>query len=165
MNKHRPTAMNRNVIGRFTTIVVRADQAPLVADRQVSMRWARSWISHQPSPGTSPPPRERTTTMTYYPDGGTKESPSYWRYKEQYFLPLFPAMETALGTDFGLGAIEGFGQTGLYPIYSMGPSGQFFNYADGGSGRGGVATGGGRSASSSRVVTRSSPDISVSTSG
>jgi hypothetical protein len=70
--------------------------------------------------------------MTTYPDGGTKESPSYWRYKEQYFLPFFPAMESALGTDFGLSDVEGFAQTGLYPVYSLGPSGQLFNYSDGG---------------------------------
>ena len=70
--------------------------------------------------------------MTYYPDGGTRESPSYWQYKEQYFLPLFPALETALGTDFGMGSTAGFARTGLYPIHSMGPSGTFFDYSDGG---------------------------------
>ena len=70
--------------------------------------------------------------MTYYPDGGTRESPSYWQYKEQYFLPLFPALETALGTDFGMMGTVGFAETGLYPIHSMGPSGMFFNYSDGG---------------------------------
>jgi len=70
--------------------------------------------------------------MTYYPDGGTRESPSYWQYKEQYFLPFFPALETALGTDFGMGSTAGFAQTGLYPIHSMGPSGMFFDYSDGG---------------------------------
>lgn len=69
---------------------------------------------------------------TYYPDGGTKESPSYWRFKDEFFLPFLPSMETALGTDFGMGSTPGFAQTGLYPIYSMGPSGQFFNYSDGG---------------------------------
>ena len=69
--------------------------------------------------------------MTYYPDGGTRESPSYWQYKDQFFLPLFPALETALGTDFGMGITAGFAQTGLYPIHSMGPSEQFFNYSDG----------------------------------
>lgn len=69
--------------------------------------------------------------MTYYPDGGTRESPSYWAYKDRYFMPFLPALETALGSDFGIGATEGFAQTGLYPIHSMGPAGQFFNYSDG----------------------------------
>ena len=70
--------------------------------------------------------------LTYYPDGGTKESPSYWKFKDEFFLPLLPALETALGTDFGLGAVKGFAESGLHPIYAMGPSGQFFNYSDGG---------------------------------
>ncbi len=70
--------------------------------------------------------------LTYYPDGGTKESPSYWKFKDDFFLPLLPALETALGTDFGLGAVKGFAESGLHPIYALGPSGQFFNYSDGG---------------------------------
>lgn len=70
--------------------------------------------------------------QTYYPDGGTKESPSYWKFKDEFFLPLFPSLETALGTDFGLGAVKGFAESGLHPIYAMGPSGEFFNYSDGG---------------------------------
>jgi hypothetical protein len=72
--------------------------------------------------------------LTYYPDGGTKESPSYWKFKDDFFLPLFPALETALGTNFGLGAVKGFAESGLHPTYAMGPSGQFFNYSDGGLG-------------------------------
>jgi hypothetical protein len=69
--------------------------------------------------------------QTYYPDGGTKESPSYWRFKDAFFLPFLPSLETALGTDFGLKDTTGFAETGLFPIYSMGPSGQLFNYSDG----------------------------------
>ena len=41
-----------------------------------------------------------------------------------------------LGTDFGLSHAPGFDQTGQYPSLVGGPSGAFFNYADGGSGRG-----------------------------
>jgi hypothetical protein len=70
--------------------------------------------------------------LTYYPDGGTKESPSYWKFKDEFFLPFFPALETALGADFGMGSTKGFAESGLHPIYAMGPSGQFFNYSDGG---------------------------------
>jgi len=42
------------------------------------------------------------------------------------------ALETALKTDFGLGSLPGFGDTGLFPIYLTGPLGRTFNYADGG---------------------------------
>jgi len=68
---------------------------------------------------------------TYYPDGGTKEGPSYWQFKDNFFLPLLPALESALGTDFGLTSATGHAETGLFLTYSMGPSGQFFNYSDG----------------------------------
>ena len=40
-----------------------------------------------------------------------------------------------LGKDFGLTAAPGFSDTGGYPALVCGPSGQFFNYADGPSGR------------------------------
>jgi len=70
--------------------------------------------------------------QTYYPDGGTKESPSYCKFKDNFFLPFLPSLETALGTDFGLSAVKGFAESGLHPIYAMGPSGEFFNYSDGG---------------------------------
>ena len=72
------------------------------------------------------------SVQTYYPDGGTKESPSYWSFKDAFFLPFLPALESALGTDFGLGATKGFAESGLHPIYAVGPSGSFFNYSDGG---------------------------------
>jgi hypothetical protein len=74
------------------------------------------------------------SVLTFYPDGGTKESPSYFRYKEQYFLPLFPALESALGTDFGLLSAPGLREAPLLPLHAMGPSGQFFDYSDGNTG-------------------------------
>jgi hypothetical protein len=42
------------------------------------------------------------------------------------------AMQTALGTDYGLSQIPGFAQTGNFPVYIAGPIGRTFNYADGG---------------------------------
>ncbi len=40
-----------------------------------------------------------------------------------------------LGTDFGLSRAPGFSETGQYPALVCGPSGAYFNYADGGSKR------------------------------
>lgn len=77
---------------------------------------------------------QNQSLLTFYPDGGTKESPSYWRYKEQYFLPLFPALESALGTDMGLLSAPGLREAPLLPLHAMGPSGQFFDYSDGNTG-------------------------------
>jgi hypothetical protein len=68
----------------------------------------------------------------FAPDGAWKEGPGYWDYATSYNVILLAGLQTALGTDFGLSAINGFGATGLFPIYLTGPLGRTFNYADGG---------------------------------
>ena len=44
-------------------------------------------------------------------------------------------LEGTLGSDFGLASKPGFREAGFYPDIVTGPSGQPFNYADGGAGR------------------------------
>lgn len=68
----------------------------------------------------------------YGPDGAWAEGPGYWRYATQYNVVFLAALESALGTDFGLGDVPGFREAGLFPIYLTGPLGRTFNYADGG---------------------------------
>jgi hypothetical protein len=68
----------------------------------------------------------------YGPDGGWNEGPGYWHYATSYNVYLLAALETALGTDFGLSEIEGFAEAGSFPIYMTGPAGKTFNFADGG---------------------------------
>jgi hypothetical protein len=68
----------------------------------------------------------------FAPDGAWKEGPGYWDYATFYNVVFLAGLQTALGTDFGLSQIEGFKDTGLFPIYVTGPLGRTFNYADGG---------------------------------
>lgn len=69
----------------------------------------------------------------FAPDGAWGEGPSYWDYATRYTVFLLASLETALGTDFGLAdAAKGFSETGLFPIYLTGPSGETFNFADAG---------------------------------
>jgi hypothetical protein len=49
--------------------------------------------------------------------------------------PQLAALESALGTDFGLSRAPGFDETGQFLALATGPSGLFFNYADGGATR------------------------------
>jgi Heparinase II/III-like protein/Domain of unknown function (DUF4962) len=70
------------------------------------------------------------------PNGSYPEGPGYWAYGTSYNVLLIGALETALGTDFGLAQAPGFSETGAYPALVCGPSGLFFNYADGSSSRG-----------------------------
>jgi hypothetical protein len=72
----------------------------------------------------------------YAPKGSYPEGPSYWGYGTTYNVILIAVLNSALGTDFGLSNAPGFDQTGGYPPLVTGPSGETFNYSDGGSGRG-----------------------------
>ncbi|TWT79020.1 Heparinase II/III-like protein [Planctomycetes bacterium CA13] len=71
----------------------------------------------------------------FAPQGSYPEGPGYWSYGTGFNVVLVDAIETTLGTDFGLSAAPGFSQTGGYLAMVTGPSGLTFNYADGGSGR------------------------------
>jgi hypothetical protein len=70
----------------------------------------------------------------FAPDGAWAEGPGYWNYATTYNVALLAAVESALGTDFGLAKIPGFAGCGTFPIYVTGPLGKTFNYADGGDG-------------------------------
>ena len=71
----------------------------------------------------------------YAPNGSYPEGPGYWSYGTSYNVLLIAVLESVMGTDFGLTKAPGFDVTGQYLSLATGPSGQFFNYADGGSGR------------------------------
>ena len=64
------------------------------------------------------------------PDGAWGEGPGYWSYATQYNVLFLAALDSALGTDFGLSKIPGFSLTGGFPINFTGPLGKTFNYAD-----------------------------------
>ncbi len=68
----------------------------------------------------------------YAPDGAWAEGPGYWNYATSYNVFMLAALETALGTDFGLSKIPGFSVAGDFRIHTLGPTGQTFNFADAG---------------------------------
>jgi len=76
---------------------------------------------------------------SYAPDGGWAEGPGYWHYATSYNVFFLAALNSALGTDFGLSKMEGFDDAGLFRIYFSGPAGLTFNYADAGAGVGSAA--------------------------
>jgi len=69
---------------------------------------------------------------TYGPDGGWSEGPGYWSYATRYTAYGLAAMDSALGTDFGLSKIPGLSEAGLFPVYTTGPTGMYVNFADSG---------------------------------
>ncbi|MFC1508510.1 heparinase II/III family protein [Candidatus Omnitrophota bacterium] len=67
---------------------------------------------------------------TYGPDGAWPEGPSYWGYATRYTVFGLAALQSALGTDFRLSEIKGLSETGLFPLYTTGPTGMYLNFAD-----------------------------------
>jgi len=66
------------------------------------------------------------------PDGAWGEGPGYWSYATEYNVLFLAALDTALGSDFGLSKIPGFSEAGGFPVQFTGPTGLPFNYADAG---------------------------------
>ncbi|MCK5803464.1 MAG: heparinase II/III family protein [Lentisphaeria bacterium] len=72
----------------------------------------------------------------FRPNGCYPEGPGYWNYGTSFNVVLLALLESVLGSSFGLAEAPGFAETGAFPALACGPSGAFFNYADGGAGRG-----------------------------
>jgi len=66
----------------------------------------------------------------FAPDGGFEEGPTYWNYATAYNACYLSALETALGTDFGLSQAKGFDLTGNYRMQTIGPIGKYANFGD-----------------------------------
>ncbi len=73
---------------------------------------------------------------SYGPDGAWAEGPGYWGYATKYTVLALAALESALGTDFGLSTMPGLPETGAFRLHSAGPTRLFFNFADAGEGSG-----------------------------
>ena len=70
----------------------------------------------------------------YAPSGAYPEGPSYWQYGTAYTCLTISGLNTAVGSNFGIEDTPGLNRTGWYRIHTIGPTGQYFNYADGGAG-------------------------------
>jgi hypothetical protein len=66
----------------------------------------------------------------YGPDGAWGEGVGYWGYATRYTAYGLSAMQTALGTDFGLSEIDGLAEAGTFPLVMTAPSGMYLNFAD-----------------------------------
>lgn len=73
----------------------------------------------------------KKSLAAYAPDGGMPEGPAYWNYATIYMTYFLSALDSALGTDYGLSKMEGISETGYYPIYNGGAGGTF-NVGDAG---------------------------------
>jgi len=70
----------------------------------------------------------------YAPDGVYPEGPVYWNYGTTFNVLFLAAIESALGTDFGLGRARGFLESATFMRHVTGPTGLFHNFSDCGEG-------------------------------
>lgn len=68
----------------------------------------------------------------YAPDGAYAEGPMYWTYGTIYHVMLIELLRQALGSTFGTEKFTGFLESADFMAQAAGPTGRFFNYADGG---------------------------------
>lgn len=66
----------------------------------------------------------------YAPDGVYPEGPSYWAYGTSFSVLTFAALESALGTDWGMSKSPGFLASAAAFVQLNAPSGLFFNFSD-----------------------------------
>ena len=64
------------------------------------------------------------------PDGAWPEGLSYWSLAMRYASLMVAALESTLGTSFGLADRPGFAQTGDFALHAVGPFGAAFNFGD-----------------------------------
>jgi hypothetical protein len=91
------------------------DELPVEAGQLLEL--ARAGIKH----GLKP----------YAPDGVYPEGPMYWGYGTTFQVLMIAALETALGTDWGLRSAPGFLASGGGYLQTIGPTGLAFNFSDG----------------------------------
>jgi len=66
----------------------------------------------------------------YAPDGAGTEGATYWDYGSRFNILFLATLDASLGKDFGLAAIPGFAESGLYQIYMAGADRMAFDFAD-----------------------------------
>jgi hypothetical protein len=66
----------------------------------------------------------------FAPDGAWPEGPSYWSLSVRHACLAIAALESSLGSSFGLASRPGFAQTGDFILHATGPFGAAFDFGD-----------------------------------
>lgn len=75
----------------------------------------------------------RVPMRHYGPHGGYLEGPGYWSFGSHYNVLLIDALESALGTNFGLTEVDPFMNSPTFYLHAHTPTLRVFNYSDSGS--------------------------------
>ncbi len=66
----------------------------------------------------------------YGPDGVYPEGSTYWSYGTSFSVVTIAMLESAFGTDFGLGVYPAFQESAMFRVLCHAPSGWYYNFAD-----------------------------------
>eukprot|EP00898_Chlorokybus_atmophyticus_P006558 jgi/Chlat1/6903/Chrsp52S06584 len=75
-------------------------------------------------------PAVRNAISTFCPHGAWLEGPLYWSFGGWFAGLAMSALETALGTDFGLSSLAGMHETAYFRQHCISPTRKFFNFSD-----------------------------------
>jgi len=117
-DRFRSKTNNWNLVcngGLIVSALAIADEEPTIAEKII-----RKALNSLPN-----------ALQNYAPDGAWFEGPQYWMFATNYLSIMLSSMRSALGTDYGISEYSGLAKTGRFFIDAIGPSGHFFNYADG----------------------------------
>ncbi len=68
--------------------------------------------------------------VEYGPDGVYPEGSTYWGYGTSFSVVTIAMLESAFGTDFGMGDYPAFKESAIFRSLANAPSGWYFNYSD-----------------------------------
>ncbi|MDW7693150.1 heparinase II/III family protein [Flammeovirgaceae bacterium SG7u.111] len=68
--------------------------------------------------------------VEYGPDGVYPEGSTYWGYGTSFSVVTIAMLESAFGTDFGMGNYPAFQESAVFRVLSNAPSGWYYNFAD-----------------------------------
>ncbi len=68
--------------------------------------------------------------VEYGPDGVYPEGSTYWGYGTSFSVVTIAMLESAFGTDFGMGDYPAFKESAVFRSLANAPSGWYFNYSD-----------------------------------
>lgn len=74
--------------------------------------------------------------VEYGPDGVYPEGSTYWAYGTGFSVITIAMLESAFGTDFGMGDYPAFKESAVFRALMNAPSGWYYNFADCGDKRG-----------------------------
>jgi hypothetical protein len=74
--------------------------------------------------------------VEYGPDGVYPEGSTYWAYGTSFSVITIAMLESAFGTDFGMGDYPAFQESAVFRVLANAPSGWYYNFADCGDKRG-----------------------------